>query len=422
MITEEYREFKLENGLVVALRNTPTQTIMGKLRVNFGFVHQKPGEEGLSHLLEHCLVTGGSSKYDVREADSMRRKLAKMGASTNVGRTTFFGGTLCEDFENWLAYVSDHTLNPRFDQERLNGERGRVLREISDSKSDPSYAIKSAFIPVFYRGHPKGILGIGKEEVVENSDSHQLSELHDRGFHPNNMDLIIAGGLPNNIENLVRKYFGEALPGENTRVDFPELAPLEKRTILTFPAPELYNVDRPEESSAGLSLSCVVPSETHPDAFAVTMMSHILGGSSNSLLFNSLSLEKGLAYQVSTQCTRDYNGGEFHVHASLPARRLDEAVGAIFDEMEKMKHEKIDDDNLMLVRKRAQYGIARTFESNEGHIELIDDKLDYGLTAEIAMERYNKVTAERILEVANKYLPDRENGNYILTIKDPLKK
>jgi len=37
------------------------------------------------------------------------------------------------------------------------------------------------------------------------------------------------------------------------------------------------------------------------------------------------------------------------------------------------------------------------------------------------MSELDKVTPKRILEVANKYLPDRD-GNYVLLLRDPLKK
>ena len=131
-----YRQYELDNGLVVALQNTPTQTIAGKLRVNFGSSHERSGEEGMAHFLEHCLVTGGSKKYDPIAADEIRGSFRVCNAGTSIGRILFSGQMLSEDLENWIRYVSDHSLNPRFDKERVNGERERVLREISDFKSN----------------------------------------------------------------------------------------------------------------------------------------------------------------------------------------------------------------------------------------------------------------------------------------------
>jgi len=48
-------------------------------------------------------------------------------------------------------------------------------------------------------------------------------------------------------------------------------------------------------------------------------------------------------------------------------------------------------------------------------------KLDESETPESVLKGYDKVTPKRIQEVANKYLPDQNKGNYVLYIGDPLK-
>lgn len=63
LYNKNYREYKLDNGLFVALQKTSTQTIAGRLRVKHGALNEKPGEEGIAHFLEHVLATGGSKKY-----------------------------------------------------------------------------------------------------------------------------------------------------------------------------------------------------------------------------------------------------------------------------------------------------------------------------------------------------------------------
>ena len=39
----------------------------------------------------------------------------------------------------------------------------------------------------------------------------------------------------------------------------------------------------------------------------------------------------------------------------------------------------------------------------------------------MVIAKWDEVTPDKVLEVANKYLPDKDNGNYILVIRDPLK-
>ncbi|MFW6173919.1 MAG: hypothetical protein ACOC5T_09255 [Elusimicrobiota bacterium] len=110
------------------------------------------------------------------------------------------------------------------------------------------------------------------------------------------------------------------------------------------------------------------------------------------------------------------------IDAYVPAKRIDEAIDSLFEQIQRMKTEKVDEKKVERIRRTAKYNLAKAFESNEGHISAIDLKLDEGLTPESIMEGYNGVTPDRILEVANRYLPDREKGNYVLYIRNPLTK
>jgi len=421
IINGNYKENKLDNGLVVALQNTPTQTIASKFRINFGSYHEEKGEEGMAHFLEHCLCTSGSEKYTPIQADKIRRSFGFFNATTTIGRTFLVGQMLTEEFENWLDYLSSQIFHPRFDVERVEGERKRVLREIADNKSSFIYEIDKAIDKVFYRGHPKQISTLGNEEVIKNVTISKLKEFYSCGFHPNNIEFIAAGGLPENSEELVKKYFGIAPKGNETRVKFPELKPLEEKAIFHRYAPERCNSENPQESSGQLFLMTACPGDGHPDEYAIRAMSLLLGGDTNSFLYQNIGLKKGLAYNVSSSYNGFYNCGELKINADIPAIKIDESVDAIFEEIERIKNKKVSEFEVERIKKIAKYNIAKSFETNEGHISAIELKLDEGFTPETHLRKYDEVTPEKIQYVANKYLPDKENGKYILYIGDPLK-
>ena len=417
-----HKEYKLDNGLVVVLEGTPTKTIAAKLRVNYGSSHERKGEEGMAHFLEHCLVTGGSEKFDPLEADQVKASLGYTNAHTNIGRTFSDAQILSEDLGIWLEYISDHVFRPRFDQERVNGERERVLREISDEKSQPEYLDDLKLKELWYRGHPKGISVLGKEEVVRNADLEKIASFHRRGYHPNNMDLIIAGGLPVNVDEMIKGYFGSFATGENTRRDFPELTQLDGKVILHFPAPERTNKENVEESSAIIGINYFGCVDGHEDEYAVAVMNHILGSGTNSLLFQNVGLRKGLAYSVYSWRNGDYSVGEMGVKASVHAGRIEESIDSIFEEFKRMKNQKVDQKTIDKIKRVAKYNLAKAFETNEGHVSAIEGKMDEGLTPDSFLAGYDQVTPERVIEVANRYLPEREAGKYVLHIRDPLKR
>ena len=94
ILNGNYRELTLDNGLVVALQNTPTQNVSGRLRVFHGGLHEKKGEEGLAHFIEHCLVTAGSNKYDPASAKEIIGEFGYFNAFTNMGRTLYMPGVI----------------------------------------------------------------------------------------------------------------------------------------------------------------------------------------------------------------------------------------------------------------------------------------------------------------------------------------
>ena len=150
-------------------------------------------------------------------------------------------------------------------------------------------------------------------------------------------------------------------------------------------------------------------------------MSQILGGS-NSTLFHNVGLKKGLAYSIGTTCSSNYNCGELSVGANVPVKRIDEAVDAIFEKMGRMKTELVKEEVVERIKKGVKFGIAQNYETNDGHISAIEYILDEGLIPDVYIKGYNEVTPEKVQEVANKYLPDKEDGKYVLCISDPLKK
>src|SRR3989344_6026179 len=192
-INGNYRKFRLGNGLLVALQETPTQTVSGRLRVWHGALNEKKGEEGIAHFLEHSLMTGGSQKYDPERADEIRGTFGFFNAFTGLEETFFPVDMLAEDSQLFLEYVSDAAFNPRFEVSRVEEERQRVLRETADAKSNPKFKDGKAC----------------REAVVGFASVDTLREFHQRGYHPNNMDLILVGALPKNIEDLVQENFAQ---------------------------------------------------------------------------------------------------------------------------------------------------------------------------------------------------------------------
>ena len=418
-----YRELTLDNGLVVALQSTPTQTISGRLRVHHGGLHEREGEEGLAHFLEHTVMKGGGRKFAPDAAERIMGTFGNINASTSSYETRFPVGMLADDLELYLDFISDVVFHPRFELERVNQERQRVLRETADAKSNPAFQDNKDFMDALYgvdSSHTYFVLG--KEDVVSRAMPDNLRTFHERGYNPNNTDLILVGALPENVDELVAKYFADKSKGNGAKYDFPRNPDLEGRTLLHRRAQELYNSQKPESSSAHFSIGFVAPTDDAEDSYAVGRLVQILGGDANSRLFKRVSQEMGLAYGIGSNYICQNNAGTINVGGSVQATRADEAIDATFNEMSHLKDELVDGDELARINRNAIYGLAKHFETNEGHVGAIEVKWDSGLTPELHLQKMDAVTPEMVREVANKYFPtSRADGKYVLLLRDPLK-
>jgi len=423
-INGNYREFKLDNGLSVALQETPTQTVAGRLRVLHGALNEKKGEEGLAHFLEHTLVNGGSKKYSPEKANEIMDKFGFFNAYTGLEKTFFPVDMLSEDTPSYLECISDAAFNPSLEASKVEQERQRVLREIADDKSNPAFKDNKAYLEAFFgKGSPHIYSVLGDEEIISSASREDLNSFYKRGYHPNNMDLILVGALPKNIEKLVQETFGNFPVGNGKRIKFPRNPKLTSSKIFHTYAPELLNQENPNSSSAHLRISLVAPTDADEDSYATDMLAKILGGQGNSRLFENVSQKKGLAYGIGAGYHGTNNQGRITIGGSIHALRANEAIDANFEEMAKLRTDLVSQESLEKLKRDSQYRIAKTFETNSGHVNAIEWKMDEGLTPEYHMKKMNEVTPEKIREAAIKYLPQsREEGKYVLSLRDPLKK
>jgi len=418
-----YKEFKLDNGLFVALQKTPTQTIFARLRVNSGALNEEPGQEGLAHLLEHVLVNGGSRKFDIDQVTGIRSSLGCTNASTSRDETNVIVDILPQDIDMSLEFMADSTFYPRLDERILNIERQRVLREISDYKSAPYFRdMKTANEAVYGTDSPHIYPVSGKEEVIAIATQEDLRKLHEKGFCSDNSDLILVGALPKNVEELVRKHFSELPRGEKQKFKFPRVRPLKDKTIIHTLAPDLYNHDSPEQSNAFMALAFLGPTGTDKDSYAMRVLATILAGNHKSRIPLCIA-DAGLSYHVDCSYQASNNDGLITFRGNIHSKRTDEALDLMFAQFAKIKKELVYPGELDLLKKQLLYNFAKKFETNSGHAGAIEIKIDHGLTADKFIQNMSSVTPEQIREAANKYLPsDRENGKYVLLIRDPLKR
>ena len=128
---------KLANGLsiiVYPLKSIPK--VMTQLWYGVGSKHEKSGEKGLAHLLEH-MVFKGTTKLSESDINEITNKLSGYcNAFTSYDYTGYLFGFPTQNWHHSLEMLADCMQNCKFDPEMLNSELKAVIQELKMYKDN----------------------------------------------------------------------------------------------------------------------------------------------------------------------------------------------------------------------------------------------------------------------------------------------
>jgi predicted Zn-dependent peptidase len=151
-------------------------------------------------------------------------------------------------------------------------------------------------------------------------------------------------------------------------------------------------------------------SRTHPDRWALDLLTAVLGDGMSSRLFLELRERRSLAYDVGTFATWYADCGTVGIHAGFDPPQAHAVIRAALEQLERVVQEPV-----------AQAEIDRAKAYTRGRIELRleessavaawlgsgESLLPRILTVDEVVERLEAVTADDLLRVAREYLrPD----------------
>ncbi len=165
-----------------------------------------------------------------------------------------------------------------------------------------------------------------------------------------------------------------------------------------------------------LSIAYHVPQATHPDFYALDLLSSILTSGKSSRLYSSLVNTQQLASSIFAGFGETFDPGIFTVTAATnKGKSVQELENAIYTELDKIKNDGVTDMELQKVKNQKLIAFY-------DQIETINGKSDNLGTYEVffgdfkkmfdAPAEYNKVTSQDIKRVASKYMtkPNRTVG------------
>jgi zinc protease len=218
-------------------------------------------------------------------------------------------------------------------------------------------------------------------------------------YAPNNCVAVVSGSVKyDDVKRLAEKYI-EPIPAQP--------APPVVHIVEPPQTGERRIVVQKDVATPYLNIVYHTPESKHEDYYALTLLSDILSSGKSSRLYSQLVDKKQLATSVFTDYGQSFDPGLFGFYA-ITSKGINEAdvEKAIYDEIEKIRKDGINENELQKVKNQKLMEFYSQVETINGKSNNIGSyEVFFGDYRKMfdAPALYNKVTADDIKRVANKY-------------------
>lgn len=403
-MAKNFKKIVLENGLRIVLVSQP-QSLASTVLVltETGSLYETKGINGVSHFLEHLCFKGTKNRPHSLDISSELDSLgAEYNAFTGYETTGYFAKAQNKNLHKILDLIGDLYLNPIFEPQEIEKERGVIIEEINMYEDLPNRRVQDLFLELIYGDQPAGWPVAGTKEIIKGVKREEILNYRNQHYLANSTLIVVAGVFDEEeIIKEIKKVFSEIQAGQKLKSPATEESQ-EKPAII---------LKSKDTDQTHLILGTRAFNLFDKRRYPLEVLAHLLGGSMSSRLFQSVREVLGAAYYV--HCSTDLlsNHGYLAVSAGVDHLKLELVIKAILEELSKIKDKNVP---LAELKKTKDHLIGRLFLGLEGSDEWAgfyggQEILENALkTPEEMVEEIQKVKPDDIKAVAKNIFDNRK--------------
>ena len=401
----------LENGLTVIVREDHSAPVVSaQAWCTAGSIHEgKWLGAGLSHVLEHMLFKGTSTRPGSRIDQEVQEAGGYMNAYTSFDRTVYHidvpntGARVAIDI---LCDIMQHATLP---SDELEKEKQVIVREMDMNTDDPARRASRRLFETAYTRSPYRFTIIGYPDIFHEVRQTDLLDYYREKYSPNNVFYVVAGDVtPAEVLDQIRKAYAQA----KAKAIPPLVLPEEPAQV----APREIVEEAPIELGH-FHVAWHIPELRHADTPLLDLLAAILGHGRSSRLYQQVREAKGLVHHVDAWTYSPGAPGLFGLSAVVDADKFPAARDAILEEVEKLGTSAISAAELS---KAVKQFVSATLSSRKTMQGQAQDLGSNWLAANDLSfsERYlaaiRRATPEGLRRVALQYLTPENRSLYAL--------
>lgn len=313
-----FAETVLANGMRVLVVSSAKQPVLSlTLAVPGGSFYDATGRAGTAEMVAGLLTKGAGDRTAEQISATIEGVGGSLGASAGPDFLTVSAAVLSNDRRLAFELLADAALRPTFPASEIELLRKQTLTSLALAKSQPASIAGQAFAKGLYGDHPYG--RAADEASVAAITRDDLTAFHGQRMRPNQALLVIAGAIDTaEARQLAEETFG-AWGGVAAGAPVTRAAPQRART-------EIILVHRAGSVQSNIVVGNTTWMATDTRGYALTLANQIVGGASDSRLFQILREEKGWTYGAYSSVARRKGLGSFSATAEVRTEVTDSAL------------------------------------------------------------------------------------------------
>ena len=391
--------YELDNGMqVVVVENHRAPVVTHMVWYRAGAADEPAGKSGIAHYLEHLMFKGTKTRAPGEFSQIVANLGGRENAFTSQDYTGYFQTISPENLETMMELEADRMTGLVLTDEIIEPERKVILEERrSRTENSPRALLSEQVGAATFLNHPYRLPVIGWSHEIETISRADLEAFYSTWYAPNNAVLVVSGDVDADaVYQLARKYYGplaaRELPDRIRPAEPPQRAP---RQVVMKDA----RVEQPSWSRRYLAPSYTAGATEH--AYALEVLSEIIGGGTTARIYNSIVVESSLAASAGawySPGSLDMTTFGFWV-SPRPGVEIADVETAIDREIDKLLADGVTKDELDRAQRRLIDGAIFARDSVSGPARVFGASLASGQTVEDVEAwptRIQAVTIEQI--------------------------
>jgi predicted Zn-dependent peptidase len=287
--------------------------------------------------------------------------------------------------------------NSVFEPESIEKERLVVIEELNMVNDYPNYKVDAIIDEMLWPDHALGKDVGGSKESVNGITRKMMMDFIDEHYSPSNIVISVAGSITH--DEVVDCVQSSSHGWEKTKSS--SWAPYNGAQTESHSRLEYRKTEQ-----AHMCIGLPGISLTHPDRYAMDLLSVILGEGMSSRLFVEVREKRALAYDVHSGTSHFLDTGAFVVNAGVDPKRVYDAVETILEQIGSLcedipEEELAKAQSLSAGRLQLRMEDTRVVASWAGSQELLVNEIQ---DLEDVISRIDAITTDDLRRVANEYL------------------